>query len=252
MYSCWVPNRERNNCELISNVGEPLSGYCNPSPEMQKKCVNDCVDHMNHTLIQNCKEKLVHEKFCTLEDCIESCNLVQDEQAKMACQLYCDRSNFIKSSDYDYLYYCNDKNNTCSKNCKDALRCRFQNYTPHHSCKINICKNSCNYSKDPSCYCNKIYGNYCSKYSVENNAWKYNYRDASFSPDKCNQIDNELWLRTQDENGNYTCQKNSGHCKWHCPENKKAIKMCHSDPQKKCFESKNNCCQNNLKCMMKN
>jgi len=251
MYSCWVPNREKNNCELISNVGEAISGYCNSSPDMQKKCVNECVDHVNYTLVHNCRDKSMHEKFCTIEDCLESCNLVQDQHAKMECELYCDRSNFIKSSDYDYLYYCNDKNNTCSKNCKDALQCRFRNYNPVQNCKINICKKSCAYSKDPNSVCNKIYGNYCSKYDPTEQRWTYNYRDASFSQDKCNKIDNELWLRTIDDCGNFSCKKNTGDCKWICQQNKKPVKQCSSDPTKKCYESKRNCCQGNFKCMTK-
>jgi hypothetical protein len=251
MYSCWVPNRQKKNCELIPNLAEPVSGYCNSSPIMQKTCVNECIDHINYTLIQNCKDKMIHEKFCTIQDCLESCNMFRDTDAKRECLLFCDRSNFIKSSDYDYLYYCSDQDKKCSENCKKALRCRWYNYNPTQKCKLNICKNSCSFVNDPNTACNKIYGNYCSKYNTLDKTWKYNYRDASFSDDKCNRIDNELWLRTTDNKGDILCEKNTGHCKWVCDGNKNPTKKCHADPSKKCYETKSNCCQNKPKCMLR-
>jgi len=247
MNSCWVPNRRQDDCELMHNLPHPISGYCDRSMESKKQCVNECVHKVNYTLLQNCKEKMLDEKYCTHQDCIDTCNNLSDPHKKMQCELYCNQTQFMKPSDYDYLFYCKDA--TCSRKCQEALRCRFDH--TFNLCQLQVCGDSCKYlPRDSHLQCSPSSKNqYCLRYTPHR-PWHYHYNDASFAKEKCEEIDHELYHQTIGKDRIPICKRGTGFCRWTCVGgDKKPAKKCEIKGGR-CYETKKNCCRNHPRCMM--
>jgi hemerythrin len=232
----WIPNKNMTDCvKLVTN---------NKLYSTKEDCLRNCTFNSNYTLINNCKNEMLNEKFCTKEDCVNICKEVKN---KDSCLYFCNEEKFMKKNDYDYLYCCGSNIQDCKKKCKEAISCRF-NSTPIKSCNINICKNSCQYDKNKKCNDNN---DYCWMYDVKTKDWIYNFSDSLYHPNKCGKIDNDLYLKSI-ENGKVNCINNTNKCMWDCsiPSHPKKVLIAGLDPKKyKCYEKKSNCCQNDPNCL---
>ena len=218
----FVPNADMTDCVMIQS-----KDYI-PSKE---QCIKNCTS-LNFTPI-HCN----HEKFCTKQNCIESCDSVKN---KNACLRFCNgQENFFKKNDYNYLFCCGSDPKSCALKCKKAIECRFNRTSPDVCQQIHICKDSCSFDKNRPC--NQT-NDFCWMYDANKKKWRYNFME------KCGKIDNNLFLQEKTADGRFKCSNHSGLCRWECSGSDRPRKIS-TDPKLRCYERKNNCCRDDVVCL---